>query len=310
MAGERGWTPEDMKSLEGKTILITGSTSGTGFQATRTLLSKGAEVVMLNRNDSKSKATMAALRSEFGQEVRARYITTDLARLESVKEAAQQILDSVKSIDALICNAAVAQIPKRTLTEDGFETQMGTNHFGHFLLCGLLYPRLKDSKGRIVVVSSLGYKLGMKTINFPDLNWEKKYNSNTAYSQSKLAQMMFAFELQERLKHNGDDVGVYVCHPGSARTSLIKTSGGLPLRIIWKIMTLFPIVQSAEKGSYSQVMCATEDGLEQRALYGPTGRMDWVGPVGKGSLEPHAHEKETMSRLWAVSENATGFTWF
>ena len=162
----------------------------------------------------------------------------------------------------------------------------------------------------IVAISSLGYNMGIKTIQFDDMNWDKNYHQNKTYSQSKLAQMMFAYELQDRLAAaNRTNVKVYVCHPGSSRTSLIKTSGNLMTRILFGLMSLSPMVQSAERGSWPEVMCATEGSLEQRALYGPTGRMEFVGPVGKGTLYPHAYDKPTMERLWALSEKATGFKW-
>lgn len=121
---------------------------------------------------------------------------------------------------------------------------------------------------------------------------------------------MFAYELQDRLAAAGETgIEVYVCHPGSSRTSLITTSGNLATRIMFGLMSLSPLVQSAEKGSWPEVMCATEDGLEQRALYGPTGRMEFVGPVGKGTLHAHAYDKAVMRKLWDVSEDATGFHW-
>lgn len=189
------------------------------------------------------------------------------------------------------------------------KAQLGTNHYGHFLLCGMLFNRIEESKGRVVVVASLGYKMGIKTIQFDDMNWDANYSPNPVYSQSKLAQMMFAYALQDRIEAAGGDARVYVCHPGASATSLISTSGGRLTRYAWWLMTKTPFVQSAEKGAYPEVMCATEDGLEQRALYGPTGRMQTGGPVGKGTLEPHAYEKATMERLWEVSEQATGFTW-
>jgi len=151
--------------------------------------------------------------------------------------------------------------------------------------------------------------MGLKTIQFDDMNWDKKYSANPAYSQSKLAQMMFAYELQDRIKAANRNVEVYVCHPGSSATSLIKTSGGLATRIIFGLMSLSPMVQSAERGAYPEVMCATQFGLEQRALYGPTGRMEWVGPVGKGTLEPYAYDKPVMEKLWERSEQETQFSW-
>ncbi|WP_170335957.1 SDR family oxidoreductase [Ruegeria arenilitoris] len=309
--GPKGWMPERLGDLSGKTYLITGANAGAGFQAARTLLKKNAKVVMLNRSAEKSQAAVADLKSEFGSEAEVRFIRMDLASLASVREATDEVLNSVPRIDALICNAAIAQVPTRKLTEDGFESQLGTNHYGHFLLCGLLFERIEASKGRIVVVASLGYNMGLKTIKFGDMNWEEGYGPNTAYSQSKLAQMMFAYELQDRLATAGRTVvEVYVCHPGSSATSLISTNGSRTMRFIWWLMTKTPMVQTAEQGAYPEVMCATEETLtEQRALYGPTGRLEVVGPVGKGTLNPHAYDKTVMARLWDVTEKSTGFCW-
>lgn len=308
--GPKGWTPDRLGDLGGKTFLITGANSGTGFQAARTFLKAGARVVMLNRSIEKSQAAIATLKEEFGPHVDVRFVRTDLASLSSVREAADEVRSTVPRIDALICNAAIAQVPTQQFTADGFESMLGTNHYGHFLLCGLLFPRIERSGGRIVVVSSLGYNMGIKTIQFDDMNWDENYHQNKTYSQSKLAQMMFAYELQDRLAAAGKtNVEVYVCHPGASRTSLITTSGNLLTRVMFRLMSLSPMVQSAENGSWPQVMCATETGLKQRALHGPTGRMEMVGPVGQGTLHPHAYGKPVMSRLWTLSENETGFTW-
>lgn len=307
--GPKGWTPERLGPLEGKTYVITGGNAGAGFQASRIFLSKGAKVVMLNRSAEKSTAAVGALKQEFGANANVSFVRMDLSDLASVRAAADEVLKAVPRIDALVCNAAIAQVPTQKLTVDGFESQLGTNHYGHFLLCGMLFDRIEESKGRIVVVASLGYNMGIKTIQFDDMNWDKNYSANPVYSQSKLAQMMFAYELQDRLKGTGKDVQVYVCHPGASATSLISTSGGLLTRMTWWLMSKTPIVQSAERGAYPEVMCATEDRLEQRALYGPTGLMQTGGPVGKGTLNPHAYDKAVMERLWDVSENATGFNW-
>ncbi|MCF2903582.1 SDR family oxidoreductase [Octadecabacter sp. CECT 8868] len=308
--GPNGWTPERLGDLKGKTFLITGANGGAGFQAARTLLKKNASVVMLNRSSEKSQTAIAELKNEFGQGAAVSFIRMDLASLTSVREAAAEVLKTVPRIDALMCNAAIAQVPTQQHTVDGFESMLGTNHYGHFLLAGLLFERIEETKGRIVVVSSLGYNMGIKTIQFDDMNWDKNYHQNKTYSQSKLAQMMFAYELQDKLAAAGKtDVKVYVCHPGSSRTSLITNSGNGLTRFMFWIMTKLPITQSAEKGSWPEVMCATEEGLEQRALYGPTGRAEFVGPVGKGTLHPHAYDKPVIERLWSVSEEATGFEW-
>ncbi len=308
--GPKGWTPERLGSLAGKTYVITGGNAGAGFQASRILLLKGAKVVMLNRSAEKSTVAVKELKEEFGAKADVSFIRMDLSDLASVRAAATEVLKTVPRIDALVCNAAIAQVPTQKLTVDGFESQLGTNHYGHFVLCGILFDRIEEAHGRIVVVASLGYNMGIKTIQFDDMNWEEGYSPNTAYSQSKLAQMMFAYELQDKLAAAGrTDVEVYVCHPGSSATSLITTSGSWFMRVMFQLMSKTPLVQTAELGSFPEVMCATEDGLEQRALYGPTGRLEVVGPVGKGTLNPHAHDKPVMRRLWDVSEKATGFSW-
>lgn len=308
--GPQGWTPERIDTLEGKTYLITGANSGTGFEASKILLSKGAKVVMLNRNPKKSADAVASLKQALGDKADVSFIRMDLGDLASVRNAASEVLATIPRIDALLCNAAIAQVPSQQFTVDGFESQFGVNHYGHFLLQGLLYPRLEESKGRIVVVGSMGYNLGIKTIQFDDINWDKNYSANGVYSQSKLAQIMSVYELQDRLKEAGKhDVKVYACHPGASATSLIKTSGSLMMRFVWYLMTLSPMVQSAEKGSYPEVMCATEPELDQDGFYGPTGRGYFKGPVGACNLEPHAKDKPVAARLWVLSEKETGFTW-
>ncbi|MCK0192512.1 SDR family oxidoreductase [Arenibacter sp. F20364] len=308
--GTQGWTPDRIKDLSGKTFVITGTTSGTGFEAAKILLSKGAKVVMLNRNLKKSQDTIATLKHELGNAIDVTNIQMDLAVLASVRKAAEEVLKTVPQIDALMCNAAIAQVPKQNFTVDGFESQLGVNHYGNFLLQAILYPRIEASKGRIVVVGSMGYNLGIKTIQFDDMNWDKNYSPNSVYSQSKLAQIMCVYELQDRLKKTGKTtVKAYACHPGASSTSLIKTSGSLLTRFIWQIMKLTPMVQSAEKGSYPELMCATEPDLDQEGFYGPTGKNYWTGPVGECKLEPHAKDKPVAEKLWKVSEKATGLEW-
>ena len=309
--GKKGWTPERLGNLSGKTYLITGANTGAGFEASKILLSKGAEVVMLNRNETKSAKAISDLKAELGANTKVSFIKMDLAELASVRNAAAEVIKKASKIDALMCNAAIAQVPTQKFTKDGFESQLGVNHYGHFLLCGLLYNRIEESNGRIVVVGSEGYKMGIKTIQFDDMNWDKNYNPMNTYCHSKLAQMMFAYELQDRIKSANKHVKVYVCHPGASATSLIKTSGGLRDRIIFGLMSMTPLVQSAEKGAYPEVMCATEEEekLNQKAYYGPTGRMQWTGPVGECKLELHAQDKAIATKLWAVSEKETGFKW-
>lgn len=308
--GKQGWTPERIGSLKGKTFVVTGTTSGTGYEAARILLSKNAKVVMLNRNPQKSKSVIATFKKELGEHIDVSFIVMDLAEQKSVRKAAQEVLKKVTRIDALICNAAIAQVPNQKITVDGFESQLGVNHYGHFTLQGMLFPLIEESKGRIVTVGSMGYNMGLKTIKFDDMNWNKDYTPNDAYSQSKLAQIMSVYELQDKLKKAGNtDVKVYACHPGSSRTSLIDTSGSFMMRMIFNLMKLSPLTQSAEKGAYPMLMCATEKDLDQKEFYGPTGFKNFKGPVAAHKLEAHAKDKTVAEKLWEVSEKATNLEW-
>ena len=307
--GTKGWTPERIDSLAGKTFVITGANAGAGFEATRILLRKGAEVIMLNRSEKKSSKAISDLKEQFGADAKVSFIKMDLAELSSVRNAANEVIKSVSKIDALMCNAAIAQVAKQEFTPDGFESQLGINHYGHFLLINLLFDKVEQSKGRIVVVGSEGYKMGLKTIQFEDMNWDKNYHPNHTYCHSKLAQIMVAYELQNRIKEANKNVKVYVCHPGASKTSLINKDASLVTRISWALLALSPMVQSAEKGSYPEVMCATEDELDQKAYYGPTKRNNWVGPVGECKLEPFVLDKAVAGKLWDISEKETDCKW-
>ncbi len=306
--GPMGWTPERLGALNGKTYVITGANAGAGYEASRAFLSKGARVVMMNRSVEKSKTAIAGLKQEFGPDADVTFVHMDLAVLASVREAAAELLKKVSSIDALICNAAIAQVAKQEITVDGFESQLGVNHFGHFLLCGLLFERIGESAGRIVVVGSNAYKMGLKRIQFEDLNFDKKYTAWNSYAQSKLAQMMFAYELQRRVHAAGKTVVVQVCHPGASRTNLLMDTASPFNKIAWSILSRI-IAQSAERGSWPEVMCATEEEVESETLYGPTRRAETVGPVGECPLDECALDRETAARLWTLSEQKTSLTW-
>ncbi|MGI9570960.1 MAG: SDR family NAD(P)-dependent oxidoreductase, partial [Desulfobulbia bacterium] len=221
---------------------------------------------------------------------------------------AAEVMEKVPQIDALICNAAIAQVARQEITADGFESQLGVNHFGHFLLCGLLFERINESKGRIVVVGSNAYKMGLKKIQFEDLNFDNKYTAWNSYAQSKLAQMMFAYELQRRIKVANKSVQVQVCHPGASRTNLLMDTASSFNKILWSVLSRF-IAQSAEKGSWPEVMCATEQGLKSEALYGPTKRAETVGPVGECPLEKLALNQKMAGKLWTLSEQKTSLNW-
>lgn len=305
--GPKGWTPDRIGSLDGKTYVITGANSGVGFEATRTLLTKGARVVMLNRSADKSAVALETLKTEFGTEADVSFIRIDLAVLESVREAANEIVKQTSSVDGLICNAAISQTATRKLTVDGFESQLGVNHMGHFLLCGLLYERIEASSGRLVMVGSNAYDMGKKKIHFDDLNFDSDYSPWHAYNQSKLAQMMFGYELQRRIEAAGKDVGAQVCHPGASRTNLISGDVSTLNKIF--IRLLKPFFQSAERGSWPELLCATEAEVKSERLYGPTKRANTAGPVGECDLAEHALDQEAAAKLWKVSEEQTGLTW-
>lgn len=306
--GPKGWTPERLGSLAGKTYVITGANAGAGFEATRVFLSKGAKVVMMNRNVDKSTAAISILKQEFGSDADVSFVRMDLAVLDSVRKAAREVMKKASRIDALICNAAIAQVAKQEITVDGFESQLGVNHFGHFLLCRLLFDRVEESGGRIVVVGSNAYKMGLKRIQFEDLNFDKKYTAWNSYAQSKLAQMIFAYELQRRIKAAGKSVQVQVCHPGASRTNLLKDTASCFNKIVWSILSRI-IAQSAKKGAWPEVMCATQEGLEPERYYGPTKRLHMVGPVSECPLDEVALNQEMADKLWTLSEQKTSMSW-
>ncbi|MGR3635536.1 MAG: SDR family oxidoreductase [Shimia sp.] len=306
--GPNGWTPDRIGSLKGKTYVITGANAGAGFEAARTLLSKGARVVMLNRSASKSNDAIATLKLKFGTGADVTFVQMDLAVQASVRDAAAELLGQVARIDALICNAAIAQVANQEITVDGFESQLGVNHFGHFLLCGLLFDRIEEPSGRVVVVGSNAYKMGLKKIQFDDLNFETKYTAWNSYAQSKLAQMMFAYELQRRAQAAGKSVQVQVCHPGASRTNLLKDTASRFNKILWAILSRI-VAQSAEKGAWPEVMCATEDSLELERLYGPTKRSQTVGAIDACPLDDCALDRDMAAKLWTLSEEKTSLSW-
>lgn len=307
--GPNGWTPDRLGPLVGKTYVITGATTGTGFEAARVFLSKGARVVMLNRNGISSAAVIAKLKGEFGPQADVGFIHMDLSVMSTVRHAAADLLEAVPRIDALICNAAISQIAKQEITIDGFESHLAVNYYGHFLLSALLFDRVAASSGRIVLVGSMAYDMGLKRIKFEDLNFDDGYNPWNPYAHSKLALMMFGYEMRRRIATSGRAVEVQVCHPGASRTDLLKGENlNRFSKTLWAIAS--PIIaQSAEKGSWPLVLCATEEELKSGAFYGPTQRGQMGGAIGECALKPHALDKEAAAKLWAVSEKTLGLDW-
>jgi NAD(P)-dependent dehydrogenase (short-subunit alcohol dehydrogenase family) len=227
----------------------------------------------------------------------------DLADLESVRTAADQIRAENQRVDLLINNAGV-MAPPRSTTKDGFELQFGSNHLGHFALTGLVLPEMSNDGARVVTVSSTAHRIG--SIDFDDLNKERRYFRWTAYGQSKIANLMFALELDSRLRAAGSEVASMAAHPGYSATNL--QSAGPPLidRLVMKATNLV-YAQDAETGALSPLYAATEPGLPGGSFVGPDGMNEMRGhPRPNSQVKPYALDEAKRRRLWEVSEELTG----
>jgi NAD(P)-dependent dehydrogenase (short-subunit alcohol dehydrogenase family) len=285
------WTAADMPDQSARTVVVTGANSGVGLATARALAAAGARVILACRNVDKGKAAAASLADTV--EVRA----LDLASLASVREFATSIDEPV---DVLVNNAGVMALPHRR-TADGFEMQIGTNHLGHFALTGLLLNRVRE---RVVTVSSAMHWLGR--IDLDDLNWERRrYRPWPAYGQSKLANLLFAYELDRRLRAAGSRIGSFATHPGYASTNLHSHTETL----LDTVMSLGNrlVAQSAAMGALPTLYAATEDL--------PSG--SFVGPGGIGGQHGHpkvirssrpSHDEEKAAGLWTLSEKLTDVT--
>ena len=299
---EPGWTPDQMGDQSGKIILITGGNSGIGFEAARILAKAGAHILLGARTPSKGEAAVDDIRKAGGQ---ADLIHLDLADLESIRQAANNVRAKTNVLDVMINNAGIMQTPKLT-TKDGFELQLGTNHLGHFLLNGLLYPLVEAARGRIVTVSSIAHKFG--TLKLNDLMLEDGYTPSIAYGQSKLANLVYALELQRRLEAAGSPVTSYAVHPGYSDTALQSTGPTGLLSLIYKLTNKL-VAQPSEYGAFPTVMAATSDDVKPGGYYGPTGWQDTRGPVGDAAVHPKALSERRARLLWELSEGYVGFDW-
>ena len=299
----RNWTPDRLPDLTGKTYIITGGNSGIGFEAAKLLATHGANVEIACRDQTKAEVAVAEIASAGRGHAGA--IPLDLADLSSVREAARIITDRFGKIDALVNNAGVMQPPYAT-TRDGFELQFGVNHLAHFLLSGLLRGVVEAAGGRIVVTSSIAHKNGR--INFDDLNAAKRYSATAAYFQSKLANLLFALELDRRLRAAHSPATALACHPGVSHTNL-QSSGP---RGVWKAAysLIMPVMsQSAAAGAVPTVLAAAATEAKPGGYYGPTGAGEFKGPVGDAEIGRQALDREAARRLWDVSEELTGLSW-
>ena len=287
------WTPKDLPNLDGRTVLITGATSGIGRAAATELAGAGARVVMAVRNTERGEQ----IASELGNGAEARKL--DLTDLASVRAFAEG-WDG--PIDVLINNAGVMAVPEGR-TKDGFETQIGTNHLGHFALTGLLLGHVTD---RVVQIASGAHRMGK--IDLEDLNWERRsYKRWPAYGQSKLANLLFMFELQRRLAEAGSPVRAVAAHPGYASTELQSRTGNVLQNGLMAIGNKL-LAQSGDQGAWPTQFAATED-IPGGSYVGPDGRGEMRGHPTLVSPSSAATDAETARGLWALSERLTGVTY-
>lgn len=303
MGHHTGWNLTDIPDLRGRSAIVTGANSGLGAETAAALSAAGATVTIAVRDVAKGQAAASGMRGAV--EVR----RLDLADLGSVREFARDWAEAHPTgLDLLINNAGIMAIP-RSLSADGFEMQLATNHLGHFALTGLLLPALVARPGsRVVTVSSSAHRMS-RGMNFDDLMGERKYRSWGAYGQSKLANLLFTAELQRRLTGAGMHVTAMAAHPGFSATNLQARSSQmrgarLEERITSTVTSL--VGQSAEMGALPTLFAATAPGLPGDTYVGPDGRGEVKGypkVVGRSSAAQNA---AAAARLWTVSEELTG----
>jgi NAD(P)-dependent dehydrogenase (short-subunit alcohol dehydrogenase family) len=294
------WTAADIPDQTGRTAVITGANTGLGYETAAALAGRGARVVLAVRNLEKGKQAVARITAATpGAEVELQEL--DLTSLESVRAAAARLRSGHDRIDLLINNAGVMYTPRST-TKDGFELQFGTNHLGHFAFTGLLLDRLVPVASRVVTVSSIGHRI-RAAIHFDDLQWERRYSRVGAYGQSKLANLLFTYELQRRLAPHGTTIAV-AAHPGGSNTELMRN---LPRPIAAASSLLVePLMQGADLGALPTLRAATDPGVLGGQYFGPDGFQEMRGYPKVVASSAQSHDVELQRRLWAVSEELTG----
>jgi len=292
-----GFTEADVLNQSGKVFIVTGANTGLGFEASRVLAARGARVLLACRDKEKAEAAMARIR-EATPKADLAFLPLDQADLASIRTAAELAAKEPR-IDALINNAGV-MTPPLMRTKQGFELQFGVNHLGCFALTALLLPKLAQTKGaRVVVTSSIAHR-GAK-IDWDDLNAEKSYSRLGRYSASKLANALFFFELDRRLRASGSPVIAVGCHPGFASTDLGRYLG--PLQILLPLVKVF--LNTAAMGAWPTLQAASGR-VTPGGYYGPTGFREIRGASGEASRAAQAQDSELARRLWDVSVAMTG----
>jgi len=294
------WTTANIPDQTGRVAVITGANTGLGYETALALAGHGAHVVLAVRNLDKGKDAAARIAAK-SSDAEVTLAELDLTSLDSIRAAAEQLRSDYDRIDLLINNAGVMWTPKGT-TKDGFELQFGTNHLGHFAFTGLLLDRLLPIAGsRVVTVSSTGHRI-RADIHFDDLQWERSYSRVAAYGQSKLANLLFTYELQRQLAPRGTTIAA-AAHPGGSQTELTRN---LPPRLARVSALIEPLFQDPAMGALPTLRAATDPAVLGGQYFGPDGFGELQGhPKVVGSSDK-SHDVETQRRLWAVSEELTG----
>ncbi|MCL6454211.1 MAG: SDR family oxidoreductase [Alicyclobacillus sp.] len=298
------WTAADMPELHGRVAVVTGANSGIGLEATRALAAKGAHVILAVRSAERGQAAVRSIQ-DTAPNAAVEVVPLDLGSLESVRRFAEVVLQRFPTLDLLINNAGVMGVPFGR-TADGFELQFGTNHLGHFALTGWLLPALlRSENARVVTVSSAAH-LNAR-LDFGNLQGERGYRRWRAYGQSKLANLMFAFELQRRLAAAGAASISVACHPGWAATNLATKAVGDRKRVGRWLQGVFNLgAQSAAMGALPTLYAATAPGVPGGAYIGPAGFGGMRGYPGPARVSERARNTADAARLWEVSEQLTG----
>jgi NAD(P)-dependent dehydrogenase (short-subunit alcohol dehydrogenase family) len=298
MAGS--WTAAEIPDQTGRLAIVTGANSGLGRSTAWELARAGATVIVACRNTAKGEEAAARIRQDV-PDADLRVEQLDLADLDSVRSFADGLAED--RVDLLINNAGVMAPPRR-LTKDGFESQFGTNHLGHFALTGRLLPLLLAApEPRVVTVSSAAHRMGR--IRFDDLQGERRYFAWLAYGQSKLANLMFCFELQRRATEAGTALKSMAAHPGYAATNLQFAAPRLPDRIVMTV-TNRVIAQSPRMGALPSLYAATVPELPGGSFVGPDGFLEQRGHPHVVTAAGRAYDEDAWRRLWEVSEELTG----
>ncbi|MFB6113386.1 MAG: oxidoreductase [Halodesulfurarchaeum sp.] len=304
------WTLGQVSDQSGRVMVVTGANSGIGYEATKALSSNGAEVVMACRSLERGRTARDEIREAVADGTIS-VMELDLADLDSVRSFAESFTEEYEDLHVLANNAGVMAVPRRE-TEDGFELQFGVNHLGHFALTGLLLPILRETEGmtRVVTQSSGVHERG--EIDFQDVQHEESYEKWDAYAQSKLANLLFAYELDRRLRTADSSVMSVACHPGYADTNLQERGPkmeGSTLRLwLMKIATTL-FAQSAESGALPMLYAATAPDVNGGDYVGPAGIRNMRGPPEKQESSPESYDEETARRLWDLSVDLTGVSY-